>query len=67
MRSAIWRGVELLSNSEPDSVQSWGQTVESPSKSASEHMENIGGVPKNVTQLKPVISKLMHKVVTIAI
>ncbi len=67
MCSAVWRGVELLSDSEPDSIQSWGQTVESPSKSASEHTEDIGGVPKNVTQLKPVISKLMRKVVTIAI
>jgi hypothetical protein len=63
MRSAFARGIELLSEPESSSAQSQEQTVESPSKSASEHMEGISGVPKNVTQLKPVINELMRKVV----
>jgi hypothetical protein len=65
MRSAFRRGVDLLSETESDSVQSQGQTVESPSKSTSEHMEGVCGVPKNVTQLKPFINKLMSKVIMI--
>ena len=67
MRSAFWRGVDILSASGTDSAQSQGQTIESPGRSASEHMEAIGGVPKNVTKLKPVIDKLMCKVISIII
>ena len=67
MRSAFCRGVELLSASGSDCVQSQGTTVESSPKSVSEHMEGISGVPKNVTQLKPVIDQLMRKVMMITI
>jgi hypothetical protein len=67
MRSAFRRGVDLLSETETDSIRSQGQTIEIHSKSTLEHMEGIGGVPENVTQLKPVINKLMSKVITIAI
>lgn len=67
MRSAFKRGVELLSEPEPDPVHSQGRTVESHSKSASGNIEGSGGVPKNVTQLKPVFNKLMQKVILPAI
>ena len=67
MRSAFKRGVELLSESESDTVQSQGKTVEVPGKSAAEHTEGIGRAPKNLTQLKPVINELMRKVNMIAI
>jgi hypothetical protein len=70
MRSAFCRGVELLSASEPGSIQSRGQVVESSPKSASGHLEDISGVtgvPQNVTDLKPVIDQLMRKVITIAV
>jgi hypothetical protein len=62
MRSAFKRGIELLSEPESNSVQSRGKPVEGSSKSASENMEGIVGVPKNVTQLKPVFNELMRKV-----
>ena len=67
MRSVFWKGIEFLSVPELGIAQSQEQTVESPGKSACEHMEGMSGVPKNVTQLKPVIDKLMRKVITIAI
>ena len=67
MRSAFRRGVELLSKPESDSAQSQEQTVENPRDSASESMEGRGGVPKNVTRLKPVLGKLLRKVIMIAI
>jgi hypothetical protein len=67
VQSAFRRGVELLSEPESDSVQSQGQTVEGHSKSTFEHIEGIGKVPKNAPQLKPVIDKLMRKVIIIAI
>ena len=51
MRSAFKRGIELLSEPESNSVQSRGKPIEGSSKSASENMEGIVGVPKNVTQL----------------
>jgi len=60
MCSTFRRGVELFSKTESDSVQSQGKPVESPSKSIPEHMEGIGEVPKNVTQLKLVMDKLMR-------
>jgi hypothetical protein len=59
MRSTFRRGLELLSEPAPGSVQ--GQSSGSPRESSSEDLEGIG-VPKNVTQLEPVISKLMRKV-----
>jgi hypothetical protein len=65
MLSAFTRGVVLLSEPE-SSAQGQGKIVESSSKSTSEHMQGIGGVPKNVTQLIPVIDKLMRKVIMIA-
>ena len=61
MRSAFKRGIELLSEPESNSVQSQGKPVEGSSKSASENMEGIVGVPKNVTQLKPVFNELIRK------
>jgi hypothetical protein len=67
MHSAFRRGVELLSEPESDSSQSQEQTVENPRESASERMEGSGGVPKNVTRLKPVLDKLLRKVIMIAI
>ena len=67
MRSALRRGIELLSAPETDSVQSQGQTIQNSGKSASEHMKVIDGIPKNVTQLKPDIDKLMCKVILIVI
>ena len=67
MRSAFLRGVGLLSASETGSAQSQGQIVEDPGESASENMEAINGVPQNVAQLKPVIDKLMCKVIPIVI
>jgi hypothetical protein len=65
MHSAFWKGVELLSEPESDSVQSEGQNLET--ESTSKRMEGIGRVPKNVTQLKPVVNELMRKVIMIAI
>ena len=69
MRSAFWRGVELLSEPKSTSVQSREQPfmVESPPEPTSEHTESICGVPKNVAQLKPVIDKLIHKAIMTAI
>jgi len=67
MCSAFKRGVELLSEPESNSVQSQMKTVENPSKSASEYLEGISGIPKDVIQLKLVIDKLMRKVILIAI
>ena len=64
MCSAFRRGLELLSELESDSVQ--GQSLGSLRESSFEDLKGIG-VPKNVTQLEPVISKLMHKVIIILI
>lgn len=66
MRSAFWRGVELLREPESDSVEGQGKTVENPGKSTSERMEGITGVPKNTARLKSVLDELMSKVVVIA-
>ena len=68
MRSAFQRGVELLSEPKSSVVQSQEQpfTVENP-LSTSEHTESICGVLKNVAQLKPVIDKLIRKVIATAI
>jgi len=67
MCSAFWKGIEVLSVPESGTVQSQEQMVENPGKSASEHMEGMSGVPKNVAQLKPIIEKLIRKVIMIAI
>jgi hypothetical protein len=67
MRSAFRRGVELLSEPESDPVRGQEQTVESPRRSVSEHLEGVSGVPKNVTELKPIIDKLIDKVIMIHI
>ena len=65
MRTAFWKGVELLGEPMSSSVQSREQpfTVETPPESTSEHTEDICGVPKNVAQLEPVIDKLICKVI----
>jgi hypothetical protein len=65
MRSAFKKGVELLSEPESDSVRSQGQSSGNLRECASEDWEGIG-VPKNATQLKPVIDKLMDKAIIIA-
>ena len=68
MHSVFWRGIELLSEPKLSAVQSQEQLfiVENP-LSTSEHMESICGVPKNVAQLKPVIDKLIRKVIATTI
>jgi hypothetical protein len=63
MRSAFWKGIELLSRPESDSVQSQGEIIEG--NSTSKHTKGIGRVPKNVTRLKPVVNKLICKVIII--
>lgn len=60
MHAAFRRGIELLSEPESNSVQ--GQSSGILREYSSEDVEGIG-VPKNVTQLKPVISELMRKVI----
>jgi hypothetical protein len=68
MCSAFQRGIELLSELKSSVVQSWEQPfmVENP-LSISEHTESICGVSKNVAQLKPVIDKLIRKLIVTAI
>lgn len=65
MGSAFKRGVELLSERESDSVQHQRQAADGlgGSSSSFEHMEGISGVPKNATQLKPIINELLRKVI----
>ena len=67
MRSAVRKGIELLSGLESSTARSQGQTIESSSKSAPGHIEDIDKIPKNVAQLKSIISKLMQNVIIIAI
>ena len=69
MRDAVWRGVELLnaSASTSGSAQGQGKAIEDSGKPASENVEAISGVPKNVTQLQPIIDELMRKVIVITI
>jgi hypothetical protein len=67
MFSAFRRGVEILNDRESDSVQSQGNPMGNPGKPEPESMEGIGVVPKNLTQLKSNIDKLMQKVIAIAI
>jgi hypothetical protein len=65
MHSALQKGIEILSVPQSGTAQSQEQTVENSSKSVSHHMDGMGGVPKNVTQLKPVIDKLMSCIIII--
>jgi hypothetical protein len=69
MRSAFKRGIDLLSEPESHSVQSQGNSAggESSTLPAPECREGAIRVPKNVNQLKPLIDKLMCKVIVIAI
>jgi hypothetical protein len=69
MRFAFKRGIKLLTEPGSDSVQSQKNPVDGESSSipASGHTEGIVKVPKNVTQLKPAINKLMCKVIMIAV
>ena len=62
IHSALRRGVQLLSEAESGPLKNQGQR-----KSAPELMEGISRVPKNAAQLKPVIEKLMCKVIGITI
>lgn len=60
MRSAFWRGVALLNESQPDAGQPQGETaVES---GPSSHAEGFSEIPKDVMALKPVIGLLMKTV-----
>jgi hypothetical protein len=63
MRSAFWRGVTLLKesdSSEPDVGQHQGEPVAEAGPSTS--AEAFSELPKHVILLKPVIGKLMDKV-----
>jgi hypothetical protein len=61
MHSAFWRGVALLNESGSDMGQCLGPTA-GPS-GILEDTKGFTEVPKDVTLLHPVISKLMDKVV----
>jgi hypothetical protein len=63
MCSAFWKGIELLSRQGSDSVQSPGEMIEGDS--TSKQIKGISRVPKNVTRLKPVVNKLIRKVIII--
>ena len=65
MGSAFRKGVKILS--EDTILQSKGKPTESPSRSASENMEGITRVPRNVAGLKHVLDKLKQKVIAITI
>lgn len=67
MRSAFCRGIEILAAAEPDFSQSKRKPVEAPGNSTSGNIESIGGIPKDVTKLKPIIDELMRKVRIIVI
>lgn len=67
MLFAFRRGVELLGAPESGPAQIQGNPMENYGKSVSQHMEAAGGVPKNVTQLKPAIDNLLYKVITITL
>lgn len=60
MRSAFWRGVALLNESDFDAGQHREPMV-GPSNSSAD-TGGFSEVPKTVTLLKPVISNLMDKV-----
>jgi len=66
IRSAFRKGVEILSGPESDPSQSRGTTGESRDNSPSKNVEDIGRIPNDSIQLKPVIDKLMQKVIAIA-
>jgi hypothetical protein len=60
MRSAFWRGVALLNESQSDAGQHRGGMA-APSDSSS-HAGGFSEIPNNVTALEPVIGRLMDKV-----
>jgi hypothetical protein len=60
MRSAFWRGVSLLGDSNSDGRQCRGSTE--ASLGTSKDTEGFSEVPKNVSLLEPVIDKLIDKV-----
>jgi hypothetical protein len=68
MRSAFERGIKLLSEPEPDSVQRQRTSAgeESFTLPAPEQIEGAVKVPKNVTQLRSLINNLGRKVIVIA-
>jgi len=65
MRSAFWRGVALLEESEVDGQLGQGPTAGPPNTLA--HAEGISEVPRNIALIKPAIDKLMEKVILIMI
>jgi hypothetical protein len=60
MRSAFWRGVTLLKESDSDASQCRGSMV--ASSGPSRYAEGFSEAPKNVSLLEPVIGRLMEKV-----
>ena len=60
MRSAFWRGVELLNESCPDVGQRKGELA--VILGLSSHIEGFSEIPKDVTALIPAIGLLMEKV-----
>ena len=60
MRSAFWRGVELLNKSCPDVGQREGELA--VILGLSSHIEGFSEIPKDVTALIPAIGLLMEKV-----
>ena len=65
MHSAFKKGIKLLSEPESDSVWSQGQSLANLRERAFEDWKGTE-VPKNATQLKPIIDKLINKVIIIA-
>jgi hypothetical protein len=65
MRSAFWRGVALLNESESNVGQGQAPTIRPSNRSAL--AEGISEVPKNAMLLKPVINDLTDQVVPIVI
>jgi hypothetical protein len=66
MRSAFWRGVALLKESEGDGPR-LGQGPTAGPSNTSAHAEGISEVPRDVALIKPAIDKLMDKVIPIMI
>jgi hypothetical protein len=60
MRSAFWKGVDVLNESDSGADKCPGPTAGPSGPSAD--TEGFNEVPKNVTLLQPVINKLVDKV-----
>ena len=60
MRSAFWRGVALLNESQPDVGQCQGELAVNSGPSS--HIEGFSEIPKDVMALKPAIGLLINKV-----